>query len=137
MIVGNVGPLRGNVRLLPDAVPDDGVLNVAVLTAWGWTGWLRLAADMLLRRRTSRVVHLVCRELIVDASRSRPWEVDGEVVGPTRQLRVTLQPGSLLLQRSRDGPRLTRRAAAWLGQRPCAALFGLRRSRTIRRSVSC
>jgi hypothetical protein len=50
-----VGSLQGNVRLLPDAVPDDGVLDVAVLAARGWTGWVRLAADVLLRRRTGRL----------------------------------------------------------------------------------
>ena len=47
MIIGNVGSLQGNVRLLPDAVPDDGVLDVAVLAARARTGgWL--AADVLL-----------------------------------------------------------------------------------------
>jgi YegS/Rv2252/BmrU family lipid kinase len=98
VIVGNVGSLQGNVRLLPGAVPDDGVLDVAVLAASGWLGWLRLAADVLLRRRTARVARLTCRELIVDASRARRWEVDGEVAGSTRQLRVTLEPGSLLVR---------------------------------------
>ena len=33
VIVGNVGSLQSNVRLLPGAVPDDGVLDVAVLAA--------------------------------------------------------------------------------------------------------
>ena len=98
VIVGNVGSLQGNVRLLPDAAPDDGVLDVAVLAAWGWAGWLRLSADVLLRRRTSRVARLTCRELVIYASRARPWEVDGEVAGSTRQLRVTLKPGSLLVR---------------------------------------
>jgi YegS/Rv2252/BmrU family lipid kinase len=98
VIVGNVGSLPGNVRLLPDAVPDDGVLDVAVLAARGWLGWLRLAIDVLLRRRTGRVAHLTCRELIVDASRARRWEVDGEVAGFTRRLRITLQPGSLVIR---------------------------------------
>jgi hypothetical protein len=41
----------GNVRLLPDAAPDDSVLDVAVLAA---SGWLRLAANVLMRRRTGR-----------------------------------------------------------------------------------
>jgi diacylglycerol kinase (ATP) len=98
VIVGNVGSLQGNVRLLPDAVPDDGILDVAVLAASGWTGWLRLAADVLLRRKTGRVAHLTCRELTVQAGRARPWEVDGEVAGTTRQLRVTLEPGCLLVR---------------------------------------
>jgi YegS/Rv2252/BmrU family lipid kinase len=98
VIVGNVGSLQGNVRLLPDAVPDDGVLDVAVLAASGWTGWLRLAADVLLRRRTGRVARLTCHELTVQASRARPWEIDGEVAGTTRQLRITLDPGCLLVR---------------------------------------
>jgi hypothetical protein len=38
VIAGDVGPLQGNVRLLPDAAPDGGVLDVAVLAASGWTG---------------------------------------------------------------------------------------------------
>jgi diacylglycerol kinase family enzyme len=98
VIIGNVGSLQGNVVLLPGAVPDDGVLDVAVLAAWGWAGWLRLAADVLLRRRTGRLGRLACRELLIDADRAWPWQVDGEVAGFTRQLRITLQPGNLLLR---------------------------------------
>ena len=98
VIVGNVGSLEANIRLLPDAVPDDGILDVAVLTAWRWTQWLRLAAGVLLRRDTDRLTRLACRELLVQASRARPWEVDGEVMGPARQLRVTVQPGNLLVR---------------------------------------
>ncbi len=98
VIVGNVGSLQGNLRLLPDAAPNDGVLDVVVLAASGWTGWLRLAADVLLRRRTGRVTQLTCHKLTVQAGRARPWEVDGEVAGTTRQLRVTLEPGCLLVR---------------------------------------
>jgi diacylglycerol kinase family enzyme len=61
-------------------------------------GGLRLAADVLLRHGTGRVAHLTCRELVVEASRAQPWEVDGEVAGSTRQLRVTIAPGSLLVR---------------------------------------
>jgi diacylglycerol kinase family enzyme len=52
VIVGNVGSLQSNVRLLPGAVPDDGVLDVAVLAAWGWAGWPGLATDNAVRRCT-------------------------------------------------------------------------------------
>ncbi len=117
-------------------MPDDGVLDVAVLAASGWAGWLRLAADVLLRRRTGRVAHLTCRELVIDASRARPWEVDGEVAGCdasrarpwevdgevagcTRQLRVTLEPGSLLIR----VPAAARRLPAGLSALPRLALW--------------
>jgi YegS/Rv2252/BmrU family lipid kinase len=98
VIIGNVGSLPGRVRLLPDAEPDDGLLDVALLTARGWTGWLKLALDLLLRRRTGHLHSLTCRDLLVDLDRERPWEVDGEVVGPTLQLRVSVQPGCLLVR---------------------------------------
>jgi YegS/Rv2252/BmrU family lipid kinase len=98
VIVGNVGSLQGNVRLLPDAVPDDGVLDVAAFTAWRWTQWLRLAVGVLTRRKTDRMAYFACRELHVTTSRPQPWEADGEVMGLTRQLRVTVQPGDLLVR---------------------------------------
>ncbi len=99
VIVGNVGALQGNVRLLPDAVPDDGVLDVAVLTAWGVVGWLGLAADvLLLRHRTARLTRLTCRKLVVEARRPRPWEVDGDVIGSAGRLSVSVRPGSLIVR---------------------------------------
>ncbi len=99
VIVGNVGALQGNVRLLPDAAPDDGVLDVAVLTAWGVIGWLGLAADvLLLRRKTARLTRLTCRELVVATRRPLPWEVDGDVIGTVRELTVSVRPGDLLVR---------------------------------------
>jgi diacylglycerol kinase family enzyme len=99
VIVGNVGELQGHVRLLPDAVPDDGVLDVAVLTAWGVVGWLGLLADvLLLRRKTARLTRLTCRELIVHARRARSWEVDGDVIAPARRLSVSVRPKSLAVR---------------------------------------
>lgn len=98
VIIGNVGSLQGNVPLLPDAQPDDGVLDIAVLAAWEWTGWLRLATDVLLRRSSGRLTHLTCRELLVDVGRARPWQVDGDVVGSSRRLKVTVRPQTLVLR---------------------------------------
>jgi diacylglycerol kinase family enzyme len=99
VIIGNVGTLQGNVRLLPDAVPDDGVLDVAVLTAWGVIGWLGLLTDvLLLRRKTARLTRLTCRELIVHAGRARSWEVDGDVIAPARRLGVGVRPASLTVR---------------------------------------
>jgi diacylglycerol kinase family enzyme len=99
VIVGNVGALQGGVTLLPGAQPDDGRLNLLVLTARGWSGWLALAADMLMRReRTSRVVHGRVREVRIDLDRPQLWELDGEVMGRTRHLEICVQPGALLVR---------------------------------------
>jgi diacylglycerol kinase family enzyme len=99
VIVGNVGWLRGGLPLLPDARPDDGMLDAIVITALGWAAWTVLAAHVLMRRgRTQRVTRFQFRRLQVQLERPQPWELDGEVMGTTRQLVVAAQPGRLLLR---------------------------------------
>ena len=99
IIIGNVGALQGGVTLLPGAEPDDGLLDLMVLTARGWSGWLALTADVMLRRdRTGRVARTVFRELRVQLDRPQLWELDGEVMGTTRELVVAVRPGRLLVR---------------------------------------
>jgi YegS/Rv2252/BmrU family lipid kinase len=100
VIVGNVGWLQGGLPLLPDAKPDDGLLDVVVLTAQGWASWLVVATHVLLRSRaeTGRVARSTFRELRIDLDREHPWELDGELMGRTRQLTVTVHPEKLLLR---------------------------------------
>jgi YegS/Rv2252/BmrU family lipid kinase len=99
VIVGNVGWLQGGVPLLPDARPDDGVLDAVVLIAGGLAGWLAVTADILLRRRTRGGTHRIrFSELQVTLDSEQPWELDGEVMGSTRRLTVVAQPDALLLR---------------------------------------
>ena len=99
LIVGNVGWLRGGLPLLPDARPDDGMLDAVVLIAGGPTRWLAVAADILLRRPAHGGIYRVqFTELQVALDREQPWELDGEVMGSTRKLTVVAQPGALLLR---------------------------------------
>jgi YegS/Rv2252/BmrU family lipid kinase len=99
LIVGNVGWLRGGLPLLPDARPDDGMLDAVVLTAGGLAGWLAVIADILLRRPAyGRIYRVQFAKLQVTLDKDQPWELDGEVMGATRQLTVMSQPGTLLLR---------------------------------------
>jgi len=99
VIVGNVGSLQGGVALLPEARPDDGLLDLMVLTAHGWAGWLALTMDVLLRRdRTRHIARVQFRQLRVDLDRPQLWELDGEVMGSTRALLIVVQPGALLVR---------------------------------------
>jgi YegS/Rv2252/BmrU family lipid kinase len=99
VIVGNVGWLQGGIRLLPDALPDDGTLDAVVLTARGWAGWIRLAVLVLLRRESpGQMTWVRFRQLTIHADREQPWELDGEVMGGTRRLMITTQPGRLLMR---------------------------------------
>lgn len=99
VIIGNVGSLHAGIALLPDAQPDDGVLDAVVLTARGWTGWLTIAAQILLgRRATGQMTRMTFSELHIDVGRAQPWQIDGDVIGRARHLVITVQPGSLLLR---------------------------------------
>ena len=99
LIVGNVGWLRGGLPLLPDARPDDGMLDAVVLIAGGLTRWLAVAADIVLRRPARGGIYRVqFTELQVTLDQEQPWELDGEIMGSTRQLAVVAQPGALLLR---------------------------------------
>jgi diacylglycerol kinase family enzyme len=100
VIVGNVGALQGGVPLLPDAQPDDGLLDVVVLTARSWGSWLTVVLHVLLRRSeaTERVLRRTFAELRIDLDRPHLWELDGEVMGRTRQLVINIQPGALTVR---------------------------------------
>jgi YegS/Rv2252/BmrU family lipid kinase len=100
VIVGNVGTLQGGVPLLPGAEPDDGLLDVVILSARGFGSWLQVALHVLLRRPggTEKVMRRTFRELRIDITQAYPWELDGEVMGRTRQLVVTVRPGELLVR---------------------------------------
>jgi diacylglycerol kinase family enzyme len=99
VIVGNVGFLQGGIPLLPDAKPDDGRLDVVVLTAGDWASWLAVAVHVLTRRRgTGRVTRVTCRDLRLNLDREQPWQLDGEVMGRTRELTVGLHSSKLLVR---------------------------------------
>ena len=53
VLIANVGRLQGGVRLLSEAEPDDGVLDVAVLTPRTLRNWAALGWGLI--RRTNRV----------------------------------------------------------------------------------
>ena len=99
VIVGNVGWLRGGLPLMPDALPDDGLLDAVVLNARGWTAWAALAVHVIMRRTaSSRLTRISFRELRVDVDRPQPWELDGEFIGQTRELVVSTEQGRFVLR---------------------------------------
>jgi len=104
IIIGNVGWLQGGIRLLPDAQPDDGLLDAAVLTSRGLVSSIVLGLRILLRRDGTQVVRGSFRSLRIRVDREHLWEIDGEVIGSTKELKVGVHAEKLLL-RVPAGPR--------------------------------
>lgn len=98
VLVANVGRLTGGVRLLPDAEPDDGAFDVAVLTPRTLGHWASLAwAVLRRRRRVPRMEVFQGRRVQVTSNRAQPRELDGDLIAPGRALRVEIRPRALWL----------------------------------------
>ncbi len=99
VLVANVGRLQGGLLLLPDASPDDGKLDVAVITANTVGHWLSLGWAVLRRRHqdSNRMQTYRAERVEVTSDHSQPREVDGDLIGPSRSMVVTIMPRALKL----------------------------------------
>ena len=109
LLVANGGRLPAGITLLPEARTDDGLLDVAVIdTVAGLAGWGSLARQVLppyaaryseSGRSLGRVMLRRGGEVAVQLSAPALVEVDGDLLVPTRGMRVRLDPGALLIRR--------------------------------------
>jgi diacylglycerol kinase family enzyme len=98
VVVGNVGRLQGGIRLLPDAVPDDGMFDVAVIAPRTLGHWVALAWGVVRRhQRVPSMEVLRARHVVLEARRPEPRELDGDVIAPGRSMEITIRPGALTL----------------------------------------
>ncbi|GAB7005035.1 hypothetical protein JCM18899A_25080 [Nocardioides sp. AN3] len=100
IVVGNVGSLTAGMPLLPDAEIDDGLLDVVLLYPQRFWSWLPLAFRVLARRpRTDELVNrMTGRTVVIRADRDTPRQLDGDTIGPGRELRMTNVHGRLLVR---------------------------------------
>lgn len=110
IIVGNCGSLPANILLLPDAVVDDGLLDVAVLKPETIGGWLQVVFKVFwengIVKRTklgrkldgvdvAAVDYAQVRELEVRLNHPHEIEVDGDPFGPAVAFTVRVEPEGL------------------------------------------
>ena len=100
VVVGNVGLLPGGFVLLPEARPDDGLLDVGILAPAGPFGWPRVGWRVLTRSRRDDAVleRYQARHVEIAAGAQLPRQADGELIGAAASLTVTLAPGGLLVR---------------------------------------
>jgi len=111
VIVGNTGTLTAGIVLLPEAVPDDGLLDVVVLRPKGPGGWARIASRLAIGGVLSRspggrkvlraaptfraLRYAQSRELAVRFAEPQQMELDGDGVGAVIAATITVRPGAL------------------------------------------
>jgi len=98
VLIANVGRLQGGVKLLIQAAPDDGLLDIAILTPhtlrhWAALGWA------VLRRRQQVPSMQVLRGAKVEilSNRPQPRQLDGDLIAPHHRLTAEIRPNILWL----------------------------------------
>ena len=97
VLVGNVGKLMGGVSAFEDAVPDDGRLNVGVVTADGLWQWARILGSTAFGDASSSpfVQTTTARSIEILLDRKVPYELDGGDRKKRKKLTIEVEPGAI------------------------------------------
>ncbi|MGH3354417.1 MAG: diacylglycerol/lipid kinase family protein, partial [Nocardioidaceae bacterium] len=100
VVIGNVGTITGGIPLLPDAAPDDGLLDVVVVAPRRVLTWVRVLVRVISRRRLTdeRLDRRTGRHVVVRAEHPTPRQMDGDGCGSGTEVTATIEPGVLLVR---------------------------------------
>jgi diacylglycerol kinase (ATP) len=110
-IVGNCGTLTANLLLMPDAVLDDGLLNIVVLNPRYFSGWTRIWSRLAIggalnKSRAGRVVLNLApaiktlrydemKTLKLTLKHPQIVQLDGDSFGEVAEFDVTVLPSAI------------------------------------------
>ncbi len=108
LLIGNCGMLQGGIRLLPDAVLDDGRLDLLLVSADGALQWMDTVRSVVwdngIRRLftgdaeavdTDSTTHLSAERIRVELESALVFEIDGEEIGEVTSFAVRVDAGAL------------------------------------------
>lgn len=108
LLIGNCGRLPGGLTLLPDAVVDDGWLDIAAIdTRGGVAGWAQLFGEVVLQgagmrndlpAKIGRIDHTRAQEVRVVVQGGEHVQVDGDIVGRVTELSARVDPAALVVR---------------------------------------
>jgi diacylglycerol kinase (ATP) len=97
VLIGNVGKIMGDVTAFPDARPDDGFLEIGVVTAKGAWQWTRTLARTVAGSAAKSPFVETSRGKKIDVrfAKKVAYELDGGDRKPTARLRVKVLPAAV------------------------------------------
>jgi diacylglycerol kinase family enzyme len=106
VVAANTSSLPGGIVAFPEARPDDGLLEVAVIKAADPQSWVSLFLALGIRQafphhtgflRDRHIERFRCRSMELEAAAPEPRQADGERLEDSSSLRVEVVPRALLL----------------------------------------
>ncbi len=112
LLVGTCGRLPGGITLIPDALVDDGTLDIAAIdTRGGIAGWAQLFGEVVLQglgvktvelpNRIGRIDHTQCRSVTARIRGGEQAQVDGDIIGRASAIKAWVEPGALVVRSPR------------------------------------
>jgi len=108
LLIGNCGKLPGGITLLPDAILDDGWLDIAAIdTRGGIAGWAQLFGEVMLQgagmrndlpAKIGRIDHTRAQEVRVVVQGGEHVQVDGDIVGRVTELSARVDHAALVVR---------------------------------------
>jgi diacylglycerol kinase (ATP) len=100
VLVGNTGRTLGGLDVLPDARPDDGVLDVGVISASSRLDWVRVGARAVVGKadRSPLMETTQGTRFRIRLARPLPWELDGGDRSERRSFDVRILPSRLAVR---------------------------------------
>lgn len=97
VLVGNIQKVLGGITFFDEAEPDDGVLDVGVITAKNSVEWARTLSRVAVGKAAKSPFIRVStgKKISVELSRATPYELDGGDRPKTKKLRFVVHPSSI------------------------------------------
>jgi diacylglycerol kinase (ATP) len=99
VLVGNVSKILGGIEVFTGAQPDDGLLELGVVTAQNAVDWVRTLGRVALSDadRSPFVTTTRGRQFRIRFDRPFPYELDGGARPDARKIRIKVRPSSITI----------------------------------------
>ncbi len=100
VLVANTGRLPAGIDFIPDAVVNDGLLDIIIMSPRSVLGWAWVAGKVMTRYPKDLPVihHHRARKVTVSVTEPTQTQLDGDLTGPATSIAVEVDPGALLVR---------------------------------------
>ena len=100
LVLGNVGFLQANIPLIPDAKPDDGLIDLLVASPRKATDWVRLFARVMIRRDRDeeQLDRIIGSRMRIEVAEGDHFELDGDPAGECHTMTAQILPKALTIR---------------------------------------
>jgi diacylglycerol kinase family enzyme len=100
ILFANCGLVPGGIDFIPQAMIDDGMLDVVVMSPRSAIGWLLMYVKIMFKHSGKLPIMTVYRSgrIVIKCPEPMPTQLDGDTAGEATRVTVQVEPRSLLIR---------------------------------------